>query len=96
MRRQIEYKAQYRGVTVVFADRFFPSSKMCHACGQIHDMPLSERQIICGCGHVMDRDLNAAKNLDRYGLDRLDALRPDVKCTQEPCQTVSAAVALTA
>lgn len=84
LRRQIEYKAQYRGVTVVFADRFFPSSKMCHACGQTHDMPLSKRQMVCDCGHVMDRDLNAAKNLDRYGLDRPNTLRPDVKRTQEP------------
>jgi len=44
----------------------------------------------------MDRDLNAAKNLDRYGLDRLDALKPDVKRTQESGKTVSAALALTA
>jgi len=50
----------------------------------------------CDCGSVMDRDLNAAKNLDRYGLDRLDALKPDVKRTQESGKTVSAALALTA
>ncbi len=96
LRRQIEYKAAWRGVTVVVADRFFPSSKMCHACGQIHDMPLDQRTMECDCGSVMDRDLNAAKNLDRYGLDRLDALKPDVKRTQEPGKTVSAARALTA
>ena len=84
LRRQIEYKAQWRGVTVVIADRWFPSSKTCHACGQLHEMPLSQRTLVCDCGHVMDRDLNAAKNLDRYGLD---ALKPDLKRTQEPCQT---------
>lgn len=44
----------------------------------------------------MDRDLNAAKNLDRYGLDRLDALRPDVKRTQESGKTGSPALVLMA
>ncbi|NVZ11700.1 transposase, partial [Allochromatium humboldtianum] len=78
LRRQIEYKAHWRGVTVVIADRWFPSSKTCHACGQIHDMPLSQRMLVCDCGHVMDRDLNAAKNLDQYGRD---ALRRDLKRT---------------
>jgi putative transposase len=96
LRRQIEYKAAFRGVTVVFADRFFPSSKLCHACGQLHDMPLDQRTMSCDCGHVMDRDLNAAKNLDHYGLDRLDALRPDLKRTQAPDKTVSAALVMTA
>ena len=52
--------------------------------------------MVCDCGHVMDRDLNAAKNLDRYGLDRLDALRPDVKRTQESGKTGSPALVLTA
>ncbi|MTW20200.1 RNA-guided endonuclease InsQ/TnpB family protein, partial [Allochromatium palmeri] len=78
LRRQIEYKAQWRGVTVIIADRWFPSSKTCHACGQTHDMPLSQRTLVCDCGHVMDRDLNAAKNLDQYGRD---ALRRDLKRT---------------
>ena len=68
LRRQIEYKAAWRGVTVIFANRFYPSSKTCHACGKIHDMSLDQRTMACDCGHVMDRDLNAAKNLDRYGL----------------------------
>ncbi|NVZ11529.1 transposase, partial [Allochromatium humboldtianum] len=78
LRRQIEYKAHWRGVTVVIADRWFPSSKTCHACGQLHDMPLSQRTLVCDCGHVMDRDLNAANNLDQYGRD---ALGRDLKRT---------------
>ncbi|WP_246585316.1 RNA-guided endonuclease InsQ/TnpB family protein [Thiorhodospira sibirica] len=96
LRRHIEYKAVWRGVTVIFANRFYPSSKTCHACGKIHDMSLDQRTMACDCGHVMDRDLNAAKNLDRYGLDRLDALRPDVKRTHESGKTGSPALALTA
>ena len=91
LRRQIEYKAAWRGVTVVVANRFFPSSKMCHACGQVHDIPLSARTMECDCGHVMDRDLNAALNLNEYGLD---ALKPDLKRTQELGKTVARASAL--
>ena len=92
LRRQIEYKAQWRGVTVVIADRWFPSSKTCHACGQLHDRPLSQRTLVRDCGHITDRDLNAAKNLDQYGRD---ALRRDLKRTSESGQTGSPARALT-
>lgn len=90
LRRQIEYKAHWRGVTVVIAHRFFPSSKMCHVCSQVHDMPLDKRIMACDCGNVLDRDLNAARNLDQYGLD---ALKPDLKRALESCQTVASAAA---
>lgn len=65
MRRQIKYKAEWAGIEVVVADRFFPSSKTCSACGCVRDeLSLSERTFICPeCGSVIDRDLNAAKNL---------------------------------
>jgi len=64
LHRQIEYKAEWNGVEVVKADRFFPSSKTCSACGCIQDMPLSVRVYKCpDCGAEIDRDLNAAKNL---------------------------------
>lgn len=64
-RRQLEYKAAMRGGQVVVADRWFPSSKTCSACGSVQqDMPLSVRQWICpDCGACHDRDLNAAINL---------------------------------
>ena len=64
-RRQLEYKAERRGGLVVVADRWFPSSKTCSACGAVQqDMPLSVRQWICpDCGTRHDRDLNAAINL---------------------------------
>ena len=66
-RRQVEYKAQRRGAAVVVADRFFPSSKLCSACGTIQDeMPLSVRSWHCPVCHAThDRDLNAAINLAR-------------------------------
>lgn len=67
-RRQLEYKAERRGGLVVVADRWFPSSKTCSACGSVQDnMPLSVRQWICpDCGASHDRDLNAARNLATY------------------------------
>ena len=64
-RRQVEYKAARRGATVVVADRFFPSSKLCSACGVVRDeMPLAVRAWTCpACGTTHDRDRNAAINL---------------------------------
>lgn len=93
LRQAIEYKSQLRGVQVILADRWFPSSKTCSACGQLHAMPLSQRVMVCDCGNVMDRDVNAAKNLEQYG--RL-ALLGDLKRTQELSKTSSLASALTA
>ncbi len=62
-RRQLTYKSAMTGASVVVVDRFFPSSKTCHSCGTIHPMKLSDRVMVCDCGNVMDRDLNAAMNL---------------------------------
>jgi putative transposase len=63
--RQIEYKASWSGVRVHVADRWYPSSKTCSACGVVKaKLGLSERVYRCEtCGLVLDRDLNAARNL---------------------------------
>jgi putative transposase len=67
LRRQIEYKAQWAGVEVIIADTWYASSKTCSGCGAKKDvLALSERTFVCmHCGLVMDRDLNAARNLER-------------------------------
>lgn len=64
-RQQVEYKAKLAGVTVVIADRFYPSSKTCGKCGHVKkDLKLWERTYVCPeCGNVIDRDLQAALNL---------------------------------
>lgn len=64
-RRQLEYKSAMRGNNLVFADRFFASSKLCSQCGhKMERMPLSVRQWKCSCcGAEHDRDVNAAINL---------------------------------
>lgn len=62
-RRQIEYKAAWHGKIVLFADRWAPTSKTCSGCGQVHDMPLRKRRMVCDCGVDLDRDHNAAINI---------------------------------
>ena len=67
IRRQLAYKAQRYGTRLVVADRWFPSSKLCSACGWKHaGLTLGDRSWTCsGCGAVHQRDHNAALNLQR-------------------------------
>ena len=67
-RRQISYKAEWTGIETVFADRFYPSSKTCSVCGNLKkNLKLSDRTYRCeSCGAVIDRDYNAALNLEKY------------------------------
>ena len=63
--RQLEYKCRWYGSRLVKADPFYPSTKRCSCCGNVKvEMPLSERTYRCDeCGLVLDRDLNASRNL---------------------------------
>jgi IS605 OrfB family transposase len=63
--RQVTYKQAWRGGQVLLADRWFPSSKTCSTCGTLRkDLTVKDRVFECrSCGHVVDRDLNAAVNL---------------------------------
>ncbi|MFC7877699.1 zinc ribbon domain-containing protein [Isoptericola sp. NPDC057391] len=67
--RQLRYKASWRGGQVLTADRWFPSSKTCSACGDVKPtLTLADRLFVCeNCGHTLDRDLNAAVNLATWG-----------------------------
>ncbi|MCO6007063.1 transposase [Actinoallomurus purpureus] len=64
-RRQLEYKAERAGRTLVVIDRWYPSSKTCSACGHLlAELSLSTRHWTCpGCRTRHDRDINAAKNI---------------------------------
>jgi putative transposase len=68
--RQLEYKAQWYGRTLVGIDRWYPSSKRCSVCGHTQaSMPLSVRTWDCPeCGTHHDRDVNAARNVLAAGL----------------------------
>ncbi|CCQ70501.1 Transposase, IS605 OrfB [Crocosphaera watsonii WH 0402] len=65
----MEYKSKLYGSKLVVADRFYPSSKTCSNCGEKkHSLLLSERVFCCEkCHYQIDRDLNAAKNLEKLG-----------------------------
>jgi IS605 OrfB family transposase len=69
IRRQLEYKTVWNGGRTVVADRWFPSSKTCSGCGAVKTkLALSERTYVCTmCGLVLDRDVNAARNLAVLG-----------------------------
>jgi putative transposase len=88
VRRQLGYKTAWYGSRLLVADRFYPSSKTCSACGWVKaKLTLAERTFRCGaCGLVLDRDLNAARNLAklvqhvaRSGRETLNARGADLK-----------------
>lgn len=63
--RQLQYKCSWNGIELRQVSRWYPSSKVCHECGNIKkDLKLSDRVYICKeCGHVADRDYQASLNL---------------------------------
>lgn len=74
--RQLEYKSFKYGRTLVMVNRYFPSSKKCSTpnCHYKHnDLKLSDRIWTCPqCGHIHDRDVNAAINIREEGLRLLN------------------------
>ena len=55
------------------------TSQMCNECGRLHKLELSDREIICECGNVEDRDINAAKNI--FCLGQAILRNYESKCT---------------
>ncbi len=68
--RQLAYKAEWYGRTLIKIDTWYPSSKRCFDCGYVLDsLTLDIRSWTCPeCGVQHDRDLNAAKNVLAAGL----------------------------
>jgi putative transposase len=69
-RRQLAYKCERAGRSLVVIGRWYPSSKTCSACGHLlAELSLSTRHWTCpACGTRHDRDINAAKNILAAGL----------------------------
>ncbi len=81
--RILRYKQDWRGGTVVIADRWYPSSRLCPACGATNSrLTLADRIFICGCGYSADRDLTAAVNLARWGQSHHDS-SPDPRTPKQ-------------
>lgn len=74
--RQLEYKSRWYGRDFVKVGRWYPSSKTCHHCGHInHGLTLSDRAWECeGCGAEIDRDYNAAQNIETEGMRILSGM----------------------
>jgi putative transposase len=72
--RQLAYKAQGYGRSLIKIDRWFPSSKMCSCCSYVREgLDLEVREWVCpNCGTHHDRDVNAANAILTEGL-RLSA-----------------------
>ena len=71
----LEYKLTERGKYFVKVDKWFPSSQICHCCGQIHKemKDLTIRTMRCDCGLIISRDQNAAINIRNEGLRILNS-----------------------
>ncbi|HET9876924.1 MAG TPA: IS607 family element RNA-guided endonuclease TnpB [Mycobacterium sp.] len=65
-RRHLSYKTGWCGSQLVVADRWFASSKTCHACGHVQDIGWAEKWQCDSCSATHHRDDNAAVNLARY------------------------------
>ena len=64
----LQYKTKDEGKTFIKINKYYPSTKTCSICGNIQDIPLSQRIYTCVCGNKMDRDHNAAINIATQGL----------------------------
>lgn len=70
----LEYKAEWNDKEIIKINRFFPSSKTCNVCGWIkQNLNLSDRNWICQCGKIHDRDINASLNILSEGLKIISA-----------------------
>ena len=72
----LTYKAEWNNKKVVKVDRYFPSSQTCNVCGYVNKdiKDLSVREWECPHCHANhDRDVNAAINILRIGLNNTSA-----------------------
>ncbi len=81
----LEYKALHYGKTVQRIDTWFPSSKLCNCCDHKNEsLSLSEREFVCSnCGTILDRDLNAARNILKEAVRVNTAIRMQSDCNSE-------------
>ncbi|MFX1512011.1 MAG: RNA-guided endonuclease InsQ/TnpB family protein [Promethearchaeota archaeon] len=83
--RMLDYKAKLHGSTVIEADRFFPSSKLCSTCLYYNpDLTLDERVYQCPLyGLELDWDFNASLNLEHYYYIYHQVIAPVAKSSEE-------------
>ena len=84
----LQYKSELYGTEIIRVDRWYARSRVCSGCGNRKaGLALSTREYRCYlCGLVMDRDENAARNIETEAArsaasvnGRRDAIRPGLK-----------------
>jgi len=85
LQRQVEYKARWEGLPVIYVHPHGTSAK-CSICGsRLARMPEENRQLHCPtCGVTMDRDVNAARNILARGVRFAPFALPIEAMVQEP------------
>jgi putative transposase len=82
--RILAYKQAWRGGQLLEADRWFPSTRRCSQCGVMNrEMTLADRVFSCSCGHLADRDTNAAANLAHWGHTHQNETSPDPRTPKQ-------------
>lgn len=109
LRRQLAYKTDDHGTTLIAVGRFYPSSKTCSDCESVKaKLALHERIYVCDnprCNMSLDRDVNAARNIAREATRLLEqqhhntiaGLRPEISnATPRPHKTRPASAGMAA
>jgi putative transposase len=82
LQRQIEYKARWEGIPVIYVNPYGTSVK-CSICGS-RMKPEENRQLKCrSCGFTVDRDVNAARNILARGVRFAPIALPTEATVQE-------------
>ena len=91
--RILQEKCDRNGSLLIKVDKWFPSSKQCIKCKRIYkELTLNDRTYICPCcGNVLDRDYQAAMNIDEEGLQTLlrDMKNPPKLKTTKNSKTIT-------
>lgn len=92
LRRQLGYKCSWYGSALVESDPLFPSSRLCHACGERNEPGWKKDWTCVACSSRHDRDDNAAINLARYSKGDVGAVgAPDKRGAERETLVIRAA-----
>jgi putative transposase len=82
----LKYKSEWNYRQLIQIDKFYPSSKSCSECHYINNnLTLKDREWICpSCGINHDRDVNAARNILKQGLNILSGSGTESDVKQKP------------
>src|SRR5208282_6081081 len=87
LQRQIEYKAHWEGIPVIYVNPYGTSVK-CSICGS-RMKPEENRKLTCAkCEFTVDRDVNAARNILAGGVRFAPFASASEAMVQEPQRRV--------